>query len=113
MSVTDLEDHVWSNLPAMRLLAGRRLVARLTRRCAKRFPCGVLAVASPEGQATVLEEIHRAVERTERANYQMGVILTLILSALLTEIVKALFQWWRQSASNRALLIGWQAENVL
>jgi hypothetical protein len=113
MSVTDLEDYVWSNLPAMRLLAGRRLVARLTRRCAKRFPCGVLSEASPEGQATVLEEIHRAVERTERANYQMGVILTLILSALLTEIVKALFQWWRQSASNRALLIGWQAENVL
>lgn len=113
MSVTDLEEYVWSNMTAMRFLAGRRLVARLTRRCAKRLPCGVMAEANADGQQQVMSDICRDVERIERANYQMGVILTLILSALLTEIVKAIFQWWRASASNRALLTGWQQEGVL
>ena len=113
MSVEDLEAYVWSDLPAMKYLAGRRLVARLTRRCAKRFPSGVMAEASPNGQAMIMDEIHKSVERTERANYQMGVILTLMLSALLSEIIKALFRWWLNSASNRTLLVGWQMENQL
>jgi hypothetical protein len=113
MSVEDLEDYVWSDLPAMKFLAGRRLVARLTRRCAKRFPSGVMADASPEGQGRIMAEIHKAVERTERANYQMGIVLTLILSALLSEIIKAIFAWWMKSASNRALLVGWQVEDRL
>ena len=113
MSVEDLEAYVWSDLPAMKYLAGRRRVARLTRRCAKRFPSGVMAEASPSGQAMIMDEIHKSVERTERANYQMGVILALILSALLSEIIKALFRWWVNSASNRTLLVGWQMENQL
>ena len=113
MSVEDLEAYVWSDLPAMKWLAGRRLVARLTRRCAKRFPSTVMAQASAEGQGRIMDEIHKSVERTERANYQMGVILTLILSALLSEIIKALFRWWLNSASNRTLLVGWQMENQL
>ena len=69
-----------------------------------------MADASPEGQSRILAEIHNAVERTERANYQMGIVLTLILSALLSEIIKAIFAWWRESASNRVLLVGWQSE---
>lgn len=113
MSVEDLEAYVWSDLPAMKYLAGRRLVARLTRRCAKRFPGPVIAEASPEGQARVMQEIHRAVERTERANYRMGIVLTLILSALLSEIIKAILAWWLKSASNRTLLLGWQQESRL
>jgi hypothetical protein len=40
----------------------------------------------------------------------MGVILTLVLSALLSEIVKAVLRWWLQSARNRALMLGWQTE---
>lgn len=113
MSVEDLEAYVWSDLPAMKFLAGRRLVARLTRRCAKRFPSGVMGEASPDGQALIMDEIQRAVERTERANYQMGIVLTLILSALLSEIIRAIFNWWLKSASNRALLVGWQQEQQL
>lgn len=113
MSVEDLEAYVWSDLPAMKFLAGRRLVARLTRRCAKRLPCGFLSEASADGQQQVIEDICRDVERIERANYQMGIVLTLILSALLSEIVKAILAWWLKSASNRALLVGWQQEDRL
>lgn len=113
MSVADLEDYVWSNLPPLRWVAGRQLVARLTRRCARRFPGGVMSDASPEGRDMVLDEIRKAVERTERANYRMGFLLSLVLSALLGEIVRALFAWWLKSASNRTVLLGWQAENVL
>lgn len=113
MSVEDLEDYVWQDLPAMKWLAGRRLVARLTRRCAKRMPCGFMAEASPDGFEQIAQDICRDVERIERANYQMGIIFTLLLSALLSEIVKAIIDWWRMSASNRALLVGWQLEDRL
>jgi hypothetical protein len=40
----------------------------------------------------------------------MGIILTLVLGAIIQEIVKAVLRWWLQSASNRALLLGWQTE---
>ena len=58
----------------------------------------------------VMHEIARSIERSERQNYGMGIILTLVLSALLSEIVKAVLRWWLQSASNRALMLGWQTE---
>lgn len=113
MSVEDLDAYVWSNLPAMKYLAGRRLVSRLTKRCARQFPSTVMVSVTDEGRDAVLEQLHKTVERHERQNYKMGFILTMILSALLTEIIKALFAWWLASASNKALLLGWQREQAI
>lgn len=110
--IEELEAYVWKDLPAMKYVAGRQRVARLTRRCAKRLPAQVFGEASPESRARIMAEIHKAVERTERANYQMGIFLTLILSAMLSEIVKAIIAWWSKSASNREFLVRWQLETT-
>jgi hypothetical protein len=40
----------------------------------------------------------------------MGIVLSWILGALITEIVRLLAQWWRDSHSNRCLLMGYQRE---
>jgi hypothetical protein len=34
----------------------------------------------------------------------MGIILTLVLSALISEIVKILIRWWLESRDNRAAM---------
>jgi len=106
----DLEAYVWADLPPMKYLAGRALVARLTRRLVQRWPSGVMLEASDEGRGMVMGELVRSVERSERQNYRMGIVLTLILSALLSEVVKAILAWWLRSASNRTQLVGYQQE---
>lgn len=110
MSLEDLDAYVWGSLGMRKHVAGRALVSRLTRRCVRRWPGQTMLQANAGNQQRIIREIARSVERSERQNYGMGVILTLILSALLSEIVKALLAWWLKSASNRALLVGWQQE---
>lgn len=114
MTPEGLDDYVWRSLPAMKFVAGRRVVARLTRAAAKRLPSEVLGQClSLEGRDRVLGQLVQTVQRHERANYQMGFVLSFLLSALVSEIVRALWQWWWESASNRTLLVGWQAEDRL
>ena len=111
MSLEDLDAFVWSELSPRRFVAGRALVNRLTRRAIQKWPDAVmLDWASGDGQQVVMGELAKSIERSERQNYQMGVILTLILGVLIQEIVKALLKWWLKSASNRVILVGWQAE---
>lgn len=110
MSLEDLDAYVWQQLSPRRYAAGRQLVARLTRRVVRKWPHLVMSQTRPESYGIVTDEIARSIERSERQNYGMGIILTLVLSALLSEIVKAVLRWWLQSASNRALLLGWQTE---
>jgi hypothetical protein len=110
MSLEDLDAYVWSQLSPRRYAAGRPLVARLTRRVLRKFPHLVISQTKPESYDVVMHEIARSIERSERQNYGMGIILTLVLSALVSEIVKAVLRWWMQSASNRALMLGWQTE---
>ena len=110
MSLEDLDAYVWSQLSPRRYAAGRPLVARLTRRVVRKWPCMVELQHGPEAYAAMTAEIVRSIDRSERQNYRMGIILTLVLSALLSEIVKAVLRWWLQSASHRTQLLGWQSE---
>ena len=111
MSLEDeLDAYVWGKLSPRRYAAGRELVARLTRRVIRRWPHALMLEARPDAYGTVTAEIARSIDRSERQNYGMGIILTLVLSALISEIVKAVLAWWLKSARNRALMLGWQTE---
>lgn len=110
MSLEDLDAYVWSQLGVQKYAAGKGLVGRLTRRVVRKFPHSVMGSTRPASYDIVMDEISRSIERSERQNYRMGIILSLVLGALIQEIVKAIFRWWQQSASNRAMLLGWQME---
>lgn len=110
MSLDDLSEEVWQQLSARKHLAGRVVVRRIVGRVVRKWPHAIFQHSSQEGQEIVMRELSRSVDRMERHNVQMGVLLTLILSALVSEIVKAIFAWWRKSASNRAILVGFQQE---
>lgn len=110
MSIEDLQDHVWSRLSVRRHVAGKAVVDRLVRRIVRRWPAVLMNDSSVGNQAIVMEGMTLSVERGERANVQMGVFLTLIISTLITEIVKAVWAWWRSSASKQLQMAQYQQE---
>ena len=108
--INELDNYIWHSLPATKYIAGRRVVRRIAKRAAERFPSEIMASISMQGRARLLEQMADNVEREERQQYGMGIILTLVLSALISEIVKALWAWWTASKSNRDQLLRWQQE---
>ena len=101
MSRRDLEDHVWRQLSVRKHLVGRRLVDRLTRRAIRSW--NREAVADWSGVAS-------DVSTEAKADVQMGIIAAWLLSAIVNEIVHALWTWWTQSHANQCLLFGFQRE---
>lgn len=110
MSIEDLDAYVWSHLSPRRYIAGRALVSRLTRRVVRKFPHVTMSVARGHEPERIAREIASSIDRSERQNYRMGLFLTLVLSSIVFEIVKAVFAWWSRSASHKAQLLGWQQE---
>ena len=110
MSHDDLDAYVWQQLSARKHLAGKPLVARLVRRAVRKWPHVALSQTQPGQYGIVTDEIAKSIERSERQNFQMGIILTLVLGVLIQEIVKAILRWWLETASNRIHLVGWQSE---
>jgi hypothetical protein len=110
MSLEDLNAAVWSSLSPRKHIAGRALVNRLTLRVVRKWPHALMSQARPAGYGAVTDEMAKSIERSERQNVQMGIILTLVLGVLIQEIVKAVLAWWLKTASNRIALLGWQTE---
>ena len=108
MSIEDLEAHVWSRLSLRKHIAGRDTVGRLVRRVVRRWPSVLMHDSAPGNQAIVMEGMRLSIERNERSNVQMGILLTIILSALISEVLKAILAWWRSSASKQQLLAQYQ-----
>ena len=110
MSLEDLDAAVWASLSARKHIAGKALVSRLVRRVVRKWPATAMSQARPDSYGVMLEEVGRSIERSERQNVRMGIILSLVLGALIQEIVKAVLAWWLKSASHRIALVGWQQE---
>ena len=104
MSLEDLDAAVWSSLSARKHLAGKPLVSRLVRRVVRKWPTVAISQARPDSYGVMLEQVAASIERSERQNVKMGIILTLVLSALISEIVKILIRWWLDSRENRAAM---------
>jgi hypothetical protein len=99
MSLDDLEDHVWREMADVKKHAvGRWRINRLTRRCVKRWP---------EGDDAKVPTIE-LIEADEHREVQMGIILTLILGAIIQEIVRILAAWYRENHKNKVLMQGFK-----
>lgn len=103
MTIHDLESYVWDRLPSMRrTLAGRRAVGRVVRRAVKTWPIPVLEQCDAAETEVVGVHLARSIERNMRHEVGMGIILTLVLSALVSEVVKILVRWWLERQENQA-----------
>jgi len=99
MNLEQLENHVWREMTDVKKHAvGRWRINRLTRRCVQRWP---------EGDEVTLPTIE-LIEADEHREVQMGIILTLILGAIIQEIVRILAAWYRENHKNRVLMMGFK-----
>ena len=102
MTLDELQSHVWSQLPAVpRTLGGRRIVNRIVARAVRGWPVPVLEQCDAGETQVVAQHYTKTVERAVRHEYGMGILLTLVLSALVSEVVKILVRWWLERSENR------------
>jgi hypothetical protein len=103
MTIHDLEAYVWERLPKLqRTLAGRYIAGRVVRRAVKTWPVPVLEQCNAGEAEVVGVHLARSLERQARQEFGMGIILTLVLSALISEVVKILVRWWLERQENQA-----------
>jgi hypothetical protein len=102
MTLSDLQAHVWDRLPTLqRTVAGRRIVSRIVTSAVRGWPIPVLEQCDAGETQIVAKHYTKQVERIARREYGMGIILTLVLGALVQEVVKLLVQWWLDRQENR------------
>jgi len=99
MTRDELDDYVWSQLSVRKHAAGRRIVSRIVADAVRDWPSAAMA-RSDHGEVQAFGSIY-AKSLARRGNYGMGIILTLVLSALVSEVVKVLIRWWLESRENR------------
>jgi hypothetical protein len=103
MTIHELESYVWERLPKLqRTLAGRYIAGRVVRRAVKTWPVPVLEQCNAGEAEVVGVHLARSLERQARQEFGMGILLTLVLSALISEVVKILVRWWLERQENQA-----------
>jgi hypothetical protein len=103
----DLTAYVYGRLPLRLRIAGRDTVGRIVDDAVRNWPAPVLRQCDA-GKAQVVGSflgsfLAKSLKRRQQ-QYGMGIILTLVLSALISEIVKILIRWWLDSRENRAAM---------
>ncbi len=111
MSYAELQEHIWSQLSLRKRLAGRAACDRILRRAVRVLPTGMMSRSNNPEQDHLMQHVAADIVRNEQHNsVTMGIFLTIILSALVSEIVKLLMAWWRARSENQVLLRGYQLE---
>lgn len=102
MNLPELQAHVWDRLPTLqRTVAGRRIVSRIVKSAVRGWPLPVLEQCNADETQVVAKHYTKQIERAARHEFGMGIILTLVLGALVQEVVKLLVQWWLARQENR------------
>lgn len=105
MTLDQLQTRVWEQLPSVpRTLGGRRIVNRIVTRAVRTWPIPVLEQCDAAETQVVAQHYTKSVERAIKAEYGMGILLTLVLGALVQEVVKILIRWWLERDENRTAM---------
>ena len=112
MSYQELQAHIWSQLSLRKRLAGRAACDRILRRAVRVLPTGMMSRSNNPEQDHLMQHVAADIVRNEQHNSVTvgSILLTIILSALVSEIVKLLLAWWRARSDNQLLLREFQLE---
>lgn len=108
MTRNELADYVYSELPWRLRIAGRDVVGRVVDDAVRLWPVPVLRQCDA-GEAQVVGSFLAKSLKRRQQQYGMGIILTLVLSALISEAVKILLRWWLERRENREAMQEMQA----
>jgi len=93
MTREELVADVWDSLPMRKHLIGRERVGRIVERALKEWPIPVLYQCDAGQTQIVAKHFARRLERQER-EYGMGFLASIIMAAIISEIVKKIVQRW-------------------
>lgn len=103
MTRDELDAYVWSQLSVRKHAAGRRVVSRIVADAVRDWPSAAMA-RSDHGEVQAFGSIY-AKSLARRGNYGMGIILTLVLGALVQEVVKILIRWWLERSEHQEAML--------
>jgi hypothetical protein len=99
MTLEELHQSVWNDLPLTKRVAGRARVARIINRALKKWPVAVLRQCDEQEAQVVGVHLARSIKREEHDEVGMGFILAMVLGTLISEIIKQLLKkWWANHA---------------
>lgn len=117
MTLDDLKNHVWRDMPPIRKrLVGRRVVDDCVQLAVENWSGDYLAACAGNHERHVyatamLGQIKRAYQPVSgREPQEFGFIWVVILQGVVSAIVQWLIRWWLERRANRALMTVWQHE---
>jgi hypothetical protein len=104
---------VWAKMPMRKWLVGREKVHDCIAVVVQEWPDEGFALADSghAQEAAVVKSLMADAKRHLHLAYgekEFGFIWTIILQAVLYEIIVMILEWWRQKKSNRMWLLRWQ-----
>ena len=108
MTRHELADMVYGELPWRLRIAGRDVVGCVVDDAVRLWPVPVLRQCDAGEAQVVGSFLARSLKRRQQ-QYGTGIILTLVLSALISEAVKILLRWWLERRENREAMQEMQA----
>lgn len=104
---------VWAKMPMRKWLVGREKVLDCVAVVVQEWPDDGFALADSghAQEAAVVKSLMADVKRHLHLAYgekEFGFIWTIILQAVLYEIIVMILDWWRQKKANRMALLSWQ-----
>jgi hypothetical protein len=104
---------VWGKLPMRKWLAGREKVYDCISVVVQEWPDDGFALADSghAAETPIIKSLMADVRRHLHLAYgeqEFGFIWTIILQAVLYEVILMILEWWRNKKTNRMALLKWQ-----
>jgi hypothetical protein len=95
VTLLELQDEAWRGLPVVRrTLAGRRVVDLVVRKAVAGWPVPVMRQCDAAEAVVVGRYMALSIERAVRHEVGIGILLSLVLSAVISEVIKMLLRRW-------------------
>jgi len=108
---------IWEKLPKRKLLAGKDRVRDCISIIVQEWPDERFALAESDRAPNTRDEIKRDLMQTAKRHLHLiygdenfGFIWTILLQAILFQLVALIFEWWKERRENRVALLAWQTK---
>jgi hypothetical protein len=99
------EESIWSGLSARKHLAGRKRVAWMVAQAVEIWPADEFR----ESEIPSVEEyLRETILYRMKSEPRYGFIWTILLSALLSQVIRLIIEWWLNKAENRVAIRRWR-----
>ncbi len=116
MTLDELKDMVWADMPMRKIMVGRRRVNNWVELAVENWQPAEFG-AAPEGyqRDLVVQGVVQSIRRMDEVmadedSKQYGFIWLLLLSGLVSLLVQLILKWWLKDDENKVTMAGWQKE---